>query len=298
MKVVYKRKDRFFLFGVIAALVCSALTFSAYRSGVSSVAARLLGYVVTPIQSLATGIHTGFDSAVAYFRDIDSLRSENERLKEEVLRLEREVSELEPTKKENEMLSAFLGLKRERSDMKFVSATVIGRSYSNYTSEFTVDKGRIHGLQKNMPVMSEDNTLLGVLIEVGSNYARGKTITSYDVSVGVKNERTGQPAIASGSLSLERRGLCEVRDLDDTADWQVGDTVRTSGFGGVYPSGLYVGTVTELVPNPLEHTVSAIVEPSHSVYDTELVMIITDAGDADASTEAVTENTENESNEE
>ena len=52
--------------------------------------------------------------------------------------------------------------------------------------------------------------------------------------------------------------------------------MRTSGLGDTYPPGLYVGSVTELVPNALDHTVSAVVKPSSNVYDTDLVMVITD----------------------
>lgn len=277
MKVIYKKKDRFFLLALIGALLVCVLNFSAYRSGVSGVAASALGFVVTPLQKLASGIHAQLSETAQYFQGMERLQKENAALRADILRLEREISELEPAKKENEMLSAFLELKRERTDIQFVSATVIGRSSSNYTSEFTIDKGSLHGLTKNMPVMAEDNTLLGILVEVGANYARGRTITSYDVSVGVKNERTGQPAILSGSLVLERKGFCEAADLSEESDWQLGDTVRTSGLGGIYPSGLYVGTVTELVPNALAHTMSAIIQPSHSVTDTDLVMVVTSA---------------------
>lgn len=124
--------------------------------------------------------------------------------------------------------------------------------------------------------MAEDNTLLGVLIEVGPTYARGKAMTSYDVTIGVKNERTGEPSLLSGSLSLDRKGLCEAADLLESSDVRVGDIMRTSGLGDTYPPGLYVGTVTELVPDALDHTISAVVKPSSSVYDTDLVMVITD----------------------
>lgn len=276
MKATYqKKRSRFFVVCLAAASLCSALAFSAERSGVASLAAGALGAVVTPLQKLGAGINEALQEKTAYFRSIDTLRAENEALKKEITALEREVSELEPTKKENEMLYRFLELKRERTDINLVSAAVIGRAASNYTSEFTIDKGSIHGLQKDMPVMAEDNTLLGVLTEVGPTYARGKAITSYDVTIGVKNERTGEPVLVSGSLSLDRKGLCEAADLLESSDVLVGDILRTSGLGDTYPPGLYVGSITELVPNALNHTVNAVVKPSGGVYDTDLVMVIT-----------------------
>lgn len=277
MKASYqKKRSRFFAVALAASFVCSALAFSAQQSGVASIAAGALGTVVAPLQKLGSGAYEKLEEKTAYFKEIDSLRAENEKLKTEITALERQVSELEPTKKENDMLYHFLELKRERTDIKMVNATVIGRASSNYTSEFTLDKGSIHGLEKDMPVMAEDNTLLGVLIEVGPTYARGKAMTSYDVTIGVKNERTGEPSLLSGSLSLDRKGLCEAADLLESSDVRVGDIMRTSGLGDTYPPGLYVGTVTELVPDALDHTISAVVKPSSSVYDTDLVMVITD----------------------
>lgn len=78
-----------------------------------------------------------------------------------------------------------------------------------------------------------------------------------------------------GSLSLDRKGLCEAADLLESSDVLVGDILRTSGLGDTYPPGLYVGSITELVPNALNHTVNAVVKPSGGVYDTDLVMVIT-----------------------
>lgn len=277
MKASYQKKhSRFFVIGLAASVLCSLLAFSAHQSGSAGFLSGALGTAVTPLQKLGTGIYGLFEEKMAYFQGIDALRAENESLKKEITSLERKISELEPTQKENEMLYNFLELKRERTNIKMVNATVIGRAASNYTSEFTIDKGSIHGLAKDMPVMAEDNTLLGVLTEVGPTYARGKALTSYDVTIGVKNERTGEPALVSGSLSLDRKGLCEAADLLESSDVKVGDIMRTSGLGDTYPPGLYVGSVTELVPNALDHTVSAVVKPSSNVYDTDLVMVITD----------------------
>ena len=174
------------------------------------------------------------------------------------------------------MLYKFLEMKKEKTDMKFVNANVISRSTSNYTSDFTIDKGSVHGIKKDMAVVTDDNSLLGIIVEVGATYSRGKTLTSYDFSVGIKNERTGEPGLLSGSFDLGRQGLSRVADLYSNADYKIGDIIRTSGLGDLYPSGLYVGSVTEIIPNKYDYTVSAVVAPSISVLETDMVMVITD----------------------
>lgn len=277
MKASYgKKKNRYFVVLLAIAIVSCLITGASYSSGVSSIAASALGIVVTPIQSINIGIHGLIDDISAYFKGIDSLKAENEQLKAQITELSRKVSELEPAKKENDMLYNFLELKKERNDMKFVNADIISRSASNYTSDFTIDKGSVHGISKNMAVVTHDNSLLGIIVEVGATYARGKTVTSYDFSVGIKNERTGEPGILSGDFELSTRNMCAVVDLYQSSDYKTGDIIRTSGLGDTYPSGLYVGIVKELIPNGLDYTVSAAVQPSASVFDTDMVMVITD----------------------
>ena len=277
MKASYKKKDhKFVVMMLIISAFCCILTNAAYSSGVSNFAASVLGVVVSPLQKLAANAHEALWDLGAYFGDVKALKEENARLKEQVTELTRENSELAPLKEENDMLYHFLELKKDRADLKLVNAEIISRSVSNYTSDFTVDKGSVHGIKKNMAVVTEDGSLLGVIIEAGATYSRGKTLTSYDYSVGVKNERTGEPGMLSGNFELSVEGLCRVADLYDDADYAVGDIIRTSSLGDIYPPGLYVGTVKDIIPDKLGYTVSAVVEPSATVNDTDMVMIITD----------------------
>ncbi len=277
MKASYKKKEhRFVITMLIVSSICCLLTNAAYNSGVSGFAASALGVVITPVQKLASAVHKSFSDFTMYFGDVNELKKENAELKEELAALTKQNSELAPLKDENEMLYHFLGLKKDRTDLSLVNAEIISRSGSNYTSDFTVDKGSIHGIEKDMAVVTEDGSLLGVIIEVGATYSRGKTITSYDYSVGIKNERTGEPGMLSGDFELSTKNLCRVGDLYDSSDYAVGDIIRTSSLGDIYPPGIYVGTVEELVPDSLGYTVNAVVRPSATVYETDMVMIITD----------------------
>lgn len=277
MKVSYtKKNNKFFLLMLAIAIASCVITGASYSSGVSSIAASALGVVVTPVQKLMDNIHRFTKEKAEYFQDIDNLLKENAKLKSTIIDLNRKVSELTPAQKENEMLYNFLELKKERNDIKFVNADIISRSSSNYTSDITLDKGSVHGIKKDMAIVTEDNSLLGVIVEVGATYSRGKVLTSYDFSVGIENERSGQPGIMSGNFELSRKGLCHVADLADTADYKTGDIIKTSGLGDMYPAGIYVGTVTEIVPNKLDYTLNATIKPAASVFSTDMVMIITD----------------------
>lgn len=277
MKASYSKNDKkFVLTSVAAAIVCCIVTSAAYASGVSSIPASIFGVIVSPIQGAATGVCGLTENVTEYFGDVRALQRENDELKEEISALRRELSELAPIKSENEMLYGFLELKRERTDVKFVNAGIISRSESGYTSDFTIDKGSVHGVKKDMAVIAEDGSLLGIIVEAGATYSRGKTLTSYDFSVGIKNARTGEPGMLTGDFELSGQGLSRVCDLADDADYVVGDVVVTSSLGDIYPPGIYVGTVTELVPDSCGYTLNAVISPSEKVKTAGKVMVVTD----------------------
>lgn len=276
MKVSYSgKKNRFFITALIASVILCVLTTTAYNTGVSSFAASALGLVLSPVRNLAVNTHNFFESKSAYFKNVDELVSENKILKAEILSLKRQLSEIAPAKEENEMLYRFLEIKKERADIKYENAKIISRSVSNYTSDFTIDKGSVHGISKDMAVVTGDNSLLGIIVEVGATYSRAKYLTSYDLSIGVKNERSGMPGILSGNYELSRKNLCEICDLSENADYIPGDVIRTSGLGDLYPAGIYIGTVKELSADKLSHTMSAIITPSANSFDSDLVMVVT-----------------------
>ena len=277
MKATYsKNPHRFTALLIAIAAVCCVVTHIGYTRGVSSVLAGGLGVVLTPLRHLGGSIEHFVEDRTSYFGSVKALREENEALREQNEALTRQVSSLEPYARENKMLAGFLELKREVTDIKFVDARITARSSSAYTSDFTLDKGSDYGLKKDMAVLSEDKSILGILVEVGPNYARGKTLTSYDLSLGVRNERTGQTGIVSGGFVYSRDGRCRVGNLRQDSDFKAGDIIRTSGLGGIYPAGLYVGTVEVFEPDAYDGTFNAVVVPSETIFTTDRVMIVTD----------------------
>ncbi len=275
MRATYtKKKHTFFIWACLIAVLCCLVTNVCYDRGVSSVASGALSLLLTPVRSLSAAVYRFAEQKTVYLRDLEDLQAQNDALRQENLSLQRLVGELAPLREENERLYAFLDLKRENTSLSLVNASVIARSSSNYTSDFTIDKGSFNGIEKDMAVIAQDTSLLGIIVEVGANYARGKTLTSYDLSLGVRNERTGEPAIVTGGLALSRQNKCCI-ERADPEKFAVGDVVRTSGLGDLYPAGLYVGEVSEYVTDELDHEVRAVVVPSGSIFDSDFVMVVT-----------------------
>lgn len=275
MKIPHRKKDLFMpiLFG--AAVLLSAICFLSHFSGTSTLLSNGLSLITTPLRGATKGIYNLCASTGDYFSDVKELKKENELLKKQNKELSDENTSLQGLKKENESLYKALELKKEHVDYKFTNANIISGSSSGYTDIFTIDKGTFHGVKANMPIISDEGVLIGVIYSSEATSARCKTLLSYDVSVGVYDENTGETGILSGSFETFSDGKYIIRGLSDTTTIKEGDRILTSGLGDIYPRNLVVGTVTGFIPDKGSHTKNAVVTPHPSADANDFVMVIT-----------------------
>lgn len=275
MKIPHRKKDLFMpiLFG--AAILLSAICFLSHFSGTSTLLSNGLSLITTPLRGATKGIYNLCASTGDYFSDVKELKKENELLKKQNKELSDENTSLQGLKKENESLYKALELKKEHVDYKFTNANIISGSSSGYTDIFTIDKGTFHGVKANMPIISDEGVLIGVIYSSEATSARCKTLLSYDVSVGVYDENTGETGILSGSFETFSDGKYIIRGLSDTTTIKEGDRILTSGLGDIYPRNLVVGTVTGFIPDKGSHTKNAVVTPHPSADANDFVMVIT-----------------------
>ena len=86
---------------------------------------------------------------------------------------------------------------------------------------------------------------MGVISQVGPNWATVTTLIDPGISIGASVVETGDAAVLTGDLDHMSQGTCTLSYLASSAGLEAGDQVVTSGLGGVYPSGILVGEVTE-----------------------------------------------------
>jgi rod shape-determining protein MreC len=68
--------------------------------------------------------------------------------------------------------------------------------------------------------------------------------------------------IVSGDINLESKGLCRMNQIPIDLDISIGDTIETSGIGGIFPKGLLIGTVKEIVNGSNELERYAVIQPA------------------------------------
>ncbi len=268
-------RSRFFPIMLAVSILLSGISVVVYHTDALSFVFGATGLLTAPIEQLSKAVTGGISDLSDRFESVDRLKEENERLKEENARLLTENRESIVINEENKWLKQFLGLKSERNELSFINSKIVARDVG-FIQTFTLDKGSFHGIEKNMPVITE-NGLLGLVTEVGVNTSRGISLINHNMSVGVYMERTMTSAILTGSYELYSRGLCKVVNLPADADVLVGVLVYTSGYGSVYPKDILVGTVVSVSPDPANYTISAVVQPSSSMTLSDFVMVVTES---------------------
>ena len=82
--------------------------------------------------------------------------------------------------------------------------------------------------------------------------------------------------ILSGDYELSTEGKCVISGLPADTHVLVGDPVLTSGAGDIYPRGLAVGVVTDIIKDPYTQTATLAITPYCDLVNEESVMVITD----------------------
>lgn len=196
--------------------------------------------VTRPLQKIFSITAFEFGDTFRFFSSISDLKSENERLEKERLRLFAENSKFADVSKENDELRRQLEL-LPRDQFALKPAEVIGRDVSGLGNWLTIDQGSLDGIRKGMPVIIDAGVLIGRVAEVFPSNARVMLLSNPESLISGIALDTDAKGIVKGEYGL---GL--LFDMVLQADvLKAGDTVVTSGLGGDIPKGLLIGTLQE-----------------------------------------------------
>lgn len=268
-------KSRFFIIALLLAIVLVTVPSVLAIMGQGSVVRNALNVIATPFRFVITKTAESFEGFAMYFREFDDMHEENKALRAKLKELEEKVAKSDAIREENEWLYDYLGLSRQHPDYLLETATVVGREAGNYMTVMTLDCGSAKGIEVNMPVITDDG-IVGYVSEVGLTWCKVATLIETATSVGAYVERSGEIGVVKGDYTLKNQGYCQMSYLSAESDIKVGDRIVSSGIGVVYPRGLLIGTVAEIVPDEASRTLSARIEPAVDLKDISRVMIVKD----------------------
>lgn len=268
------KSTAFKIFAVVAAaLVAGSLLAVASRSG-SSPLNTVTSFVFNPVAKLASGISDYFSDLPISFRSSSALSAEIEDLEEEIDSLMEQLVDYEQTKHMNEVYRQHLELKDEHTDFEFAEASVIGRDSENYAGSFTLNKGSLHGISVNDPVIY-GKYLVGVVASVAPTQCTVNTILNPKVNVSAYEVRTRDMGYVTSTVDLAKQGFCHMPGLSSSTAVTAGGVVCTSGVGGIYPRDLIIGTISDVVDGTVDISASAIITPGADFSELTDVFIIT-----------------------
>lgn len=194
---------------------------------------------------------TSLGNAFRDFANLWHVYEDNEYLNTQLANQQSFQTLYEQERNKNMELEGLLEMKNSEKEAHQVSCRVISRPAQSWNQTCTISAGSSSGIEENMLVVSSQGAV-GLIESVQTNTSVVNLLTSNempnDVSVMISMEdgTTIEGVLRSYNASLDRY---EVMLFDPNASVTAGQKVSTSGKGGNYPGGIYVGTVTKTEMN-------------------------------------------------
>lgn len=260
---------------VAAVLLAAVITLGSYILGYDPLSSAM-ELLATPFRAASAAVadwtQAQYDRTFRY----EQAQAEIEALRQRVAELEEAALAGQDAVRENERLKDLLGLSEQRPELQYRDAEVVRRASSNWSSDLTINRGTTGGVEAGDCVIDRYGHLIGVVTQADLNSSVVTTILDPTLEVGGRVARTDEDAILKGDFSLMLDGLARLSYLPEDAKLVTGDQVITSGLGGVYPSGLAVGTIRSLVVEEDGVTRYAQVEPAADIAGIRYVYVIVD----------------------
>ena len=203
-------------------------------------------------------------SAVGHYKTV---ALENEQLKEENARLRQETYHAREGLQELARLHTLVRFD-DKWDYPIVTARVVGHNPGRFLTTMVINRGTEHGVKENMPVFSM-NGLVGKISKATMSHSRVQLLVDPNLKLSVMDRRT---RVVGFLESMDGRRLMAM--VPTHAGIHAGDTLVTSGLGGIFPKGIPVGTVRDVRKSDLDVMRLMDVEPFQEFSILEEVFVM------------------------
>ena len=222
----------------------------------SSIVSTTLSTLYFPAQRIV--------SAVGHYK---AVAEENEHLKEENARLRQETYHAREGLQELARLHTLVRFD-DKWDFPIVTARVVGHNPGRFLTTLVINRGTEHGVREHMPVFSM-NGLVGKISKATINHSRVQLLVDPNLKLSVMDRRT---RVVGFLESKDGHSLTAM--VPAHAGIHAGDTLVTSGLGGIFPKGIPVGTVKEVRMSDLDVMRQMDVDPFQEFTVLEEVFVM------------------------
>ncbi len=247
-------------------------------NGADGKTVRLIRYwalgLMSPPEKVVHGTGSGVRGMWANYLDLRHVREQNQELRERVSRLQLEQAGLLEDARQGQRLQALLGFK-EHYIYSTVPAQVIGTSGTDQSRILTIDKGSKDGLKPDMAVITPDG-IVGKLRDVFGHTSQVLVINDQTSGAGVLLESTRLRGVLRGNAL----GQPQIINMLPDERVKPGERVITSGGDQIFPRGLPVGVVDQVVPDTSNPPyIDILIKPAANLGHLEELLVITEASD-------------------
>nr|WP_303019961.1 rod shape-determining protein MreC [uncultured Blautia sp.] len=232
---------------VIMTFFCGSAVVSTLASGVTSEPlAEAAGMIVVPFEKSINGIGSWIGEINQTFQDKQDLIDKNQELQDAVDTLTEQNNILIQNQSELSRLQELYNLDEEYSSYPKVAARIISKDPGNWYDTFMINRGSNDGIRVDNNVIAGKG-LVGIVTEVGSNWATVRAIIDDSSNVSAMTVGTDDTCVVEGELELIDEGKLRFSQLYDKDDKvTVGERVVTSNISDKYVEGLFIGYVSEI----------------------------------------------------
>ena len=230
--------------------------------------------VLTPIRSGVSKLTDGAEQLYSYMFRYEALEAENAALKEKLAQMEDDARIADSVSRENDRLRDLLGLTAANESYELVDTYIIAWGSADWTSTLTVNKGTNAGIEPGMCAITANGEVVGLVTEVGTNYATVKTVLDSSLGISATLSSSGYNGMVQGNYVEGEESQLRMNYLASEAVIRIGDQVVTSG-STVYPRNLILGNVIDAGFDETGIAKFALLEPAADIDTLEQVFILT-----------------------
>lgn len=229
---------------------------------------RLVLESFSPIMNFINVSSNFIDETMKEYVLLRQVRRENEQLRRQVHELQNKLAAYHDAFLENQRLRRLLDF-QNTVGMKAIAAEVVVHDPSGWFQTVIVDKGSSDGIERDMAVVNEEG-VVGRVTDLSVHYSRVVLVTDPENAVDALVQRNRVRGILTGRDEKS----CLLRYVRSNLDVRTGDLIISSGKDGVFPKGLRLGIVKEIVKDPVDLFQTIAVQPIVSPNSVEEVLVV------------------------
>ena len=209
------------------------------------------------------------------YNKLKDVNEENDILETSLDRIDAIETENVELRRQIDALKNELNIDYTLTDYEYLNATVTSRSVGYWYNTITINKGSYNGIKKDMVVINGKG-LIGRVIKTSTFTSDVRLITTSEtnnkISVHISNGDNNLYGLINNYDYS--KNLLEVEGISNTKDVDIGDFVYTSGLGGIFPSGILIGSVSEITTDSYDLAKIIKVKPSADFSNINYVSVL------------------------